>query len=156
MPHHHVRQRAAGTVDHVFAHRFTLRSPSGVMLVDLTPEGRDLIKLKPGDEITVEGEMKPSELKADRVTHSGRTVEIARKPKHEGPHPGPRADAEQALKAVRDVGYEPLAEARRKPKHFEILARRDRELSELHVELDGRIRKVKPGASDDPKWTLFA
>jgi hypothetical protein len=50
------------------------------------------------------------------------------------------------------VGFEPLGQPRRKPKHFEVLGRRTRQLTELHIELNGNIRKMKPVESGDPKW----
>ena len=57
------------------------------------------------------------------------------------------------MKAARDAGFEPLSQPRRKPKHFEVLGRRDYRLSELHVELNGRIRKLKTVEVSDPKWS---
>jgi hypothetical protein len=33
-----------------------------------------------------------------------------------------------------------------------VLGRRGENFTELHIELDGHIRKTKPAASDDPKW----
>ena len=52
------------------------------------------------------------------------------------------------LEAVRAAGFEPSGTPRRKPKHFEIDGRRDGKPYELHVELDGRIRKTKPAGED--------
>jgi hypothetical protein len=37
-----------------------------------------------------------------------------------------------------------------------VLGRRDGNLEELHIELDGHIRKSKPVAADDPKWSARA
>ena len=52
-----------------------------------------------------------------------------------------------------NAGFEPVGQPRRKPKHFEVLGRRNDELTELHIELDGNIRKRKPVDRHDPKWT---
>ena len=64
-----------------------------------------------------------------------------------------RGDAGTAVRADRSAGdgTEP-GEPRRKPKHFEILGLRNGRHSELHVELDGRIRKSKP-VDDGHKWS---
>ena len=53
----------------------------------------------------------------------------------------------------RDAGFEPLGQPRRKPKHFEVLTRRNHRLTELHIELNGNIRKIKPVEGGDPKWS---
>ena len=66
---------------------------------------------------------------------------------------GGTADPAVVLKAARNAGYEPVGAPRRKPKHFEVLGRRDGTFTELHIELDGHIRKTKPAAGDEPKWT---
>ena len=56
------------------------------------------------------------------------------------------------MKSARNAGYEPIGDPRRKPKHFAVLGRRDNKLTELHIELDGHIRKMKDVAADDQKW----
>jgi hypothetical protein len=35
----------------------------------------------------------------------------------------------------------------------EVLGRRDRQLTELHIELNGKIRKLKPVENGDSKWS---
>ena len=46
-----------------------------------------------------------------------------------------------------------MGEPRRKPKHFEILGRDAAgDLVELHVELEGTLRKTRPVDDADPKW----
>ena len=137
----------SGRVEDIFAHRFTLATQEGKRLVDLTPKGEERIRLRPGDEIVVEGEPKPSEIKAHRITRDGEIVDIEPGKSHRG------HDPKSALKAVRDEGFHMLAPPRAKPKHFEILARRDGEIYELHVEPDGHIRKRKPASEEEPKWT---
>ena len=101
----------------------------------------------------LDGEMKPSELKVARLTRGGKTTQIDHKKKPPHDDPSPHADPSVALASARAAGFETLGSPRRKPKHFELLGRRRGELSEIHVELDGEIRKSKLVASDDPKWS---
>ena len=161
MPDHHVS--VSGTILHVFAHRFVVQTKSGALLADVTPKGLDRVALNVGDTVTLDGEMKPSELKVSRLVLDGHTVKIEHgKPHHHHPHHddhhehhhGP-ADPELVLRAARAAGYEPAAQPRRKPKHFEVLGKRNGRFSELHIELDGHIRKSKPAHHDDPKWDLL-
>lgn len=152
MPHHH-RAAVSGRITDVFAHRFVVETSEGQrLLADLGPKGTEMVALRPGLDVRIEGEQKPSELKVDRISVAGaRAVEIVHKPKpHHGPHDA--ADPSAALGAVKAAGYEPLGAPRRKPKHFEILARRGHAYVECHVELDGHIRKRKPVAPHDEKW----
>ncbi len=145
----------SGKILHLFAHRFVVQTAHGTVLADVTPKGIEQVALHVGDTVSLEGEMKPSELKVSRLTRDGRTVRIEhkKKPHHDhGDHDHAPADPEIVLEAARDAGYEPAARPRRKPRHFEVLGRRDGHFTELHIELDGRIRKSKPAASDDPKW----
>lgn len=138
----------SGTVTHIFAHRFVLETGKGPMLVDLTPNCREKITLQIGDQVTLEGEMKPSELKVSRITSRGETIEIPTK--HKKDHQR-FIEPDVARCAARLAGYEAIREPRCKPKHFELLGRRDGRLAELHIELNGTIRKVKP-ISDQNEW----
>jgi hypothetical protein len=139
----------SGKITHIFGHRFVVQTAHETVLADLTPHGVDRVRLRIGDDVTLGGEMKPTELKVSRFTSSGRTIEIDHKKKHE--HHAD-ADPRKALNAARAAGFDPLGDPRRKPKHFEVLGRRDKELTELHIELDGHIRKTKPADRHDPKW----
>ncbi|MDB5641095.1 MAG: hypothetical protein JWN07_412 [Hyphomicrobiales bacterium] len=150
MPEHRAIS-VTGIVEDVFAHRMVLRTDDGKVLIDLTPKGMEKISLKPGDKITIEGEQKPSEVKVSRVTQNGMATEIHHPEKpHDPKHHA--HDPATALKSVRAGGYEVIGKPRGKPKHFEVLARRDGGLHELHVELDGHIRKAKPVQPHDQKW----
>jgi hypothetical protein len=142
-----------GAVQNVFAHRFTLLTAEGVVLADLTPHGAEKIKLIVGDKVRIEGERKPSEIKVDRIQRGDLTVTIEHPKKH-GPHDARDhdGDAKAAAASARAAGFEVIGEPRRKPKHFEILGRRDGSLSELHVSIDGNVRDSKPIRSDDGKW----
>ena len=163
MPHHE-RREVAGEIVDVFVHRFTIETGTGRVLADLGPKGAEAFPLAPGQRVVACGEMKPSELKVDRISREGEpAVVIAHKkphehdphhhdPHHHGPHQHEPADPKLALSAVAAVGLLPLGEPRRKPKHFEVLARKGRQFVECHVELDGHIRKEKPVPHDDHKW----
>ena len=158
MPHHEII-KTSGTIVDVFHHRFVLETAGGRVLADVTPRGLEQFSLAVGDSIEIEGEQKPSEIKVMRFATGGRSFEINHKEKqrshgHHKPHKHDDADPNIALGAIRDEGYEILAEPRRRPKHFEILGKRKGKTVELHVEFDGCIRKEKPGSVEDEKWAM--
>jgi hypothetical protein len=140
----------SGKITHVFGHRFVVRTDQGDVLADLTPKGLEQITLRLDDEVKLEGEMKPSELKVTEFTRSGKTVQLDLGQK---PHADqPASDPVVVLAAARTAGFRLVGEPRRKPKHFEVLGQQNGEFHELHIELDGKIRKSKPVAKNDPKW----
>lgn len=132
-----------GEITHIFAHRFVVQTAKGAVLADVTPHGVDLVKLRIGAHVKLEGEQKPSELKVTRFTCDGQSIVIAHRQKHDHDHHAP-ADPDIALRAARAAGFEPIGTPHRKPKHFEVVGLRNGQQSELHIELDGRIRKTKP------------
>ncbi|MGX7707547.1 hypothetical protein [Methylobacterium sp. Gmos1] len=151
MPHHDTTA-LSGTIQHVFAHRFTLEADGAVHLADLGPKGAEAFPLAAGLRVTLEGERRPSEIKVARISAPGRApVEIHHKKPH---HPGKSdaaVDPAAALAAVTAAGWTPTGEPRRKPKHVEVLARRgDGAWTELHVDATGKIYKEK--APDADKW----
>jgi hypothetical protein len=148
MTDHHTAA-VTGKVTHVFGHRFVVETDQGAVLADLTPKGAEQHSLRVGEVVRLQGEMKPSELKVSLLTAGKTTITIEQKKSHDH---HPHAEPGEALRAAREAGFEPVGEPRRKPKHFEVLARRDHHLTELHIELDGHIRKMKPVEGTDPKW----
>lgn len=138
----------SGKVWGVFAHRFAMETSAGKELVDIGPHAHDRIALAEGDRVSVVGERKPSEIKARRLTDARggvHRIDWPPKPHEKHGHKHEAADPELALSAARSAGFEPVGQPRRKPKHWEVDARRDGDgMWELHIELDGRIRKVKP------------
>ncbi len=143
-----------GEVTDIFAHRFVLKTAAGKYLADLGPKGADQMRLKPGDNVELTGEMKPSELKVHSVAKAGAkpvAIDHSKKPSHEEHE---EANPAPALKTAEANGFTVLGQPRRKPKHFEILGRDSAgDLVELHVELDGTLRKTHPVDAHDPKWS---
>ncbi len=151
---HHVT--LSGEITDIFAHRFVVRTAQGTILADLGPKGADAVTIAPGDHVELTGEQKPSEVKVSRLTANGQTVAIehGRKdhPEARDDNPAP-VDPAAAVAAVEAKGFQLAGEPRRKPKHFEILAKEpDGRLTEFHVEFDGAIRKSKPVDDVGGKW----
>ena len=148
----------SGTVADIFAHRFTLLTDAGPVLADLGPKGAEAVTLAAGDAVSLTGQTKPSEIKVHSLTRGSETIAISQGEKP-GPKPGDKghdqapADPTLARVAVEKAGLRPVGEPRRKPKHFEMLARdAEGRHHEIHVELDDTLRKRKPIAADDAKW----
>lgn len=146
MPHHE-QIKLSGTIGDIFAHRFVLKTKDGNVLADIGPRGAEIFTLRSGDKVEVEGEQKPSEIKVQTIQREGEEpVAVDHpKPRHEDDHPHkPFADPKIALKAAEKAGFDIIGEPHRKPKHFELRVRdaKGHEL-ELHIELDGQIRKEK-------------
>jgi hypothetical protein len=151
MPHQekHPRVNAAGEITHVFGHRFVLKMGSKSVLTDLTPRGLEVVGLRIGDRVALEGEQKPSEIKVSKLERNGETFAIGH-----GPH-GTRedeADPAIAIKPAEDAGYQVIGGPHRKPTHFEVLGKKGAEFEELHIELDGDVRKTKRVSPHDNKW----
>lgn len=147
-------QTVTGTVWAVFGHRFALEGKDGRVLADLGPKGAEGIAIAEGDRITIQGARKPSEIKVLSITLADGTTRDILWPKKpqgadgggaDGKH-GP-ADPAAALAAVKAEGYAVEGEPKRKPKHFEVVGAKDGVRHEIHVELDGKIRKANPLAA---------
>jgi hypothetical protein len=155
MEHEGQTRSLAGQVTDVFAHRFVVKTANAKVLVDLGPKGAERISLKEGDRVELAGDMKPSELKVHSIAKNGAPpVHVEHVPKpHPHPHEFEDADPKPALKTAEANGFTVLGKPRRKPKHFEILGRDPAgDMVELHIELDGSLRKTRPVHEDDPKW----
>lgn len=137
-----------GTVQHVFAHRFTVEADGTVHLADLTPKGAERFPLSAGLPVTLKGERRPSEIKVTQIGTAGReSISIEhKKPQHQPAKPKPdhAADPATALAAVTAAGWTVKGEPRLKPKHLEVLARKgEGAWSELHVDYAGTVSKTK-------------
>lgn len=149
MPHHE-RITVTGRVTHVFAHRFVFEADGKSFLADLTPDGAKHAHLSPGSKVTLSGDMRPSEIKVDTIAVDDGAPVVVGKRDHDDHAPGDPAVAEAAAQRL---GYSILGRARRKPKHFEVLGRDGAgALFELHIELDGSLRKTRPVEATDAKW----
>jgi hypothetical protein len=151
MPHQekHPKVNAAGEITHVFGHRFVLRTGSKSVLADLTPRGLEIVGLRIGDRVALEGEQKPSEIKVSKLERNGETFAIGHGPHDTREH---EADPAIAIKTAEEAGYQVIGGPRHKPKHFEVLGKKGAEFEELHIELDGGVRKTKRVSPHDHKW----
>lgn len=150
MPHKEPAATVEGEISEVFAHRFVVRTAEGAVLADLGPKGAKKADVKIGDKVKLTGKQSPSELKVATFERGGETIEIQEPEEHEDHEP---ADPAAALKAVKDLGHEVVGEPRRKPRHFEVLAKDGKGAHhEHHVTLEGEVRKTKAGDPADDKW----
>jgi hypothetical protein len=150
----HAQITVTGEVTDIFAHRFVVKTDAEKLLADLGPKGAKQVALCEGDKVTLSGERKPSEIKVHSLQKAGGP---AMRLEHGKPHPHPAAhediDPKHALETVARNGFSVAAAPRRKPKHFEILGKDSAEdFVELHIELDGALRKSHRTTKGDPKW----
>jgi len=132
----------SGVVWGAFKHRFAIKTDSGKTLIDIGPKGAEKFDLSEGDRVEAKGEKKPSEVKVHSLKVGGKTHKIDWPPKHGPKHDDASPDI--AKRAVMDEGYDVAGEPERRPKHWEVQARRNGRAYEIHVELDGAIRHIKP------------
>ena len=148
----HTHITVTGEVTDIFAHRFVVKTDAGKLLADLGPKGAEQVALRDGDEVTLSGEQKPSEIRVHSLQKAGGPVIML---EHGKPHPHELEDADpkRALETAVRNGFSVAAGPRRKPKHFEILGRDGAgDFVELHIELSGSLRKSNRVGKDDPKW----
>jgi hypothetical protein len=79
-----------------------------VILVDLTPQGLDQVAIHPGEEVSLEGERKPSELKVTRFPRGENCSDRTQEKHYEKDHP--HADPAIVLKSARITGFGRLFE----------------------------------------------
>ncbi len=163
--HNIERTTVSGRVEHVFAHRFTVKMADAVILADLTPHGLKYVPLKGGDDVVIEGEQKPSEIRVESISIGPRTYILPPPPAHRGPHHhgpihhrGPHehhheadVDLPSLKKALEAKGYETLGEPRLRHRHVEWLVKKNGEVGEAHIDFKGEIGNVKP-ADFEGKW----
>ena len=127
MPHQekHTKVTAAGEITHVFGHRFVLKTGSKSVLADLTPRGLEVVGLRTGDRVALEGEQKPSAIKVSKLERNGETFAIGHGPPDTREH---EADRAIAIKTAEDAGYQVIGGPHRKPKHFEVLGKKGRRI----------------------------
>jgi hypothetical protein len=153
MSHEEQPKTLSGEVTDIFAHRFVVKTANGKVLADLGPKGADQVLLREGDRVELAGDLKPSELKVHSIAKNGGPLILVDHPSKPRPHEHDEVDPGPALKTAEANGFTVLGRPRRKPKHFEILGRDPAgDMVELHIELDGSLRKTRPVQEDDPKW----
>ena len=153
MSHEEPTKTLSGQVTDIFAHRFVVKTAEGKVLADLGPKGTEQVLLKTGDRVELVGELKPSEIKVHSIAKNGGPSIPVHRPSKPHPHEHDEADPGPALKTAEANGFTVIRKPLRKPKHFEILGRDlAGDVVELHIELDGRLRKTRPVPEDDPKW----
>jgi hypothetical protein len=150
----HKNMTITGTVTAVFAHRFVIDCEEGRHLADIGPDAIEIVDLREGDRVTIEGECKPSEIKVKKITKGhNNPIDLERIKKHQHDDEHEFHDPQIAITAVERDGFVVVGEPRRKPKHFEVLGRSmTGKFTEFHVEFDGEIHKRKSAEHDDPKW----
>jgi hypothetical protein len=146
--HHQQNHKGAhshhGTIRDVFGHRFVLSTEDGPVLADVGPHAPEAVRLTCGAQVMITGEQTPSEIKVHLFqSGSGETIKIPHKSKKKQPQEGDR-DSEIAVQAAFDAGYTVQGEPKRKPKHFVLHAIRGGHHYELHIMLNGDIRKEIP------------
>ena len=105
MPRHdgkHATINAAGEITEIFAHRFVLKTLSRNVLADLTPHGLEIVTLRVGDKVSIEGEQNPSEIKVSKLERNGETFEIAHGPHDKHAHAP--ADPVVVIEAAKSAG----------------------------------------------------
>ncbi len=154
MPHEENIVTVKGKILDVFTHRFVVEIAKGKILADLGKHNLEKIAIQSGDEVELTGEQKPSELKIHKMTLNGKPVVLESKDKdHPKSHGMKSADPEIAIHAAKKEHVAVIGKPHRKPQHFEVLGKNaEGQLVELHIELDGKLRKSKPVKTDDEKW----
>jgi hypothetical protein len=153
MDHEGQTRSLSGQVTDIFAHRFVVKTKEGKVLADLGPKGAERVPLREGDRVDLIGDMKRSELKVHSIARNGARPVLVEHPGKPHPPHELEADPKPALKTVEANGFTVLGKPRRKPKHYEILGRDSAgDMVELHIELDGALRKTRPVHEGDPKW----
>ena len=74
MPPEHAPVTVAGNNPCGLGHRFVLAHADKKILADLGPKGTEEIKLTVGEQVTVTGEQKPSELKVHSIAVRKSTI----------------------------------------------------------------------------------
>lgn len=139
----------------VFSRRFVVEDNEGKHLADLGSEASGLVDLQEGDQVTLHGRRKDSEIKVSAIAQgAGQMLLVDRKGDHRHSKNHATHDPRLAIAAVKLEGYRVLGQPLGKPNHFEILARSAKgKLVEFHVALDGAIDEKKPADGREAKWT---
>jgi hypothetical protein len=152
--------KLTGTVTDVFGQRYVVDEGDKKSLVDIGPKGRDLVTIKSGDKIVVEGDLTDAgEVHALRVVVADNpAVELPASgswwQKLTGAEKTERTEltAQAAKEMVTKGGYEVVGEPRPEKKHFEVLGKKDGQYYEVHAHRDGSLKGIHSVDAKDPKW----
>jgi hypothetical protein len=154
MSHDETTVTVSGTIQDIFAHRFVVQTTKGKILADFGKHNMGKIILDVGDGVALTGEQKTSELKIHKMTLNAKDIELEPKDKGHFHHEYMKSvDPEVAIHAAQREHVTVIGKPHRKLEHFEVLGKNPQgELVELHIELDGKLRKSKPVKPDNEKW----
>jgi hypothetical protein len=152
-----------GTVTDVFGQRYVVEDGSKKSLVDIGPKGNELVSIKSGDKVVIEGEL------TDAGEVHALSVAVADKPAIElpgrnslwqrltGVEPKDKIDLtpQTAREMVTQAGYEVVGEPRPQKKHFEVLAMKGGHYYEVHAHRDGELKGIRSVDNKDPKWAAL-
>lgn len=141
MPHHpHVK--IAGVITDVFGHRFVVKTDKEKALVDIGPEAAERVAFKVNDAVKIEGEQKPTEIKAHRISvDGGQYIDLHHGPKHA--HDGPAFTAAEAIRVATKAGFKIVGELTPHKKHYEATAEHDGEQHDIHVHKDHIMKRYE-------------
>lgn len=152
-----------GTVTDVFGQRYVVEDSGKKSLVDIGPKGNELVSIKSGDKVIVQGEL------TDAGEVHALSVAVADKPPVElpgqkslwqrltGAEPKDKVALTPAMAKdmVTKGGYEVVGEPRPEKKHFEVLAMKDGHYYEVHAHRNGELKGIRSVDSKDPKWAAL-
>lgn len=135
-----------GTVIDVFGHRIVVEGPAGKTLVDLGPKAKGQTALKQGDKVTIDGNKREDEMRAERVTlGDGKVYEVKKEQTWmewltgKKPAAAGTFTADEAKRIAADKGYSLSSEPVAEKKHFVANASKDGKSYEIDIHADGRI-----------------
>ena len=134
-----------------------LKTGSKSVLADLTPRGLEVVGLRIGDRVALEGEQKPSEIKVSKLERNGETFAIGLVRTAPAKMSRP-CNSDQNCRGRRISNYWRTAAANQSI--LRCWGKKAAEFEELHIELDGGVRKTRPVSPHDhngnPKWSSKA
>ncbi len=149
-----------GAVSDVFGHRVVVTGETGKTLVHLGKRGSETVKLKAGDQVTIDGDLRPNgEVRAARVTVGtaaaidlpGKRSWWDRLTKSAGDRKPAVLPADAKAAAVK-AGYEVLGEPIAERRHLALLGKKDGKFFELHARRDGSLASMRTVEASDKKW----
>ncbi|RUP10761.1 hypothetical protein [Hyphomicrobium sp.] len=142
--HHHHDIKVSGKVTHIFGHRLVVATSKDKILAAIGPEAAARLNLKIDDQVEIEGEQKPAEIKVLRISvNGGPAVDTHDGPKHKDHHEHHEFSAEAARRIAEKEGFKIVGELTANKKHYEAIAEHDGARHEIHVHRDHIMKKHK-------------